>query len=69
MNQPTILDFDSKKMVQNALLKFKGTLIIVSHDIDFLEPIVSKVIEVKNNTLKEYLWGIEYYLMKKEDGE
>ncbi|MCW8850627.1 MAG: ATP-binding cassette domain-containing protein, partial [Melioribacteraceae bacterium] len=68
LDEPTNhLDFDSKKMVQNALLKFKGTLIIVSHDIDFLEPIVSKVIEVKNNSLKEYPGGIEYYLRKKED--
>ena len=70
LDEPTNhLDFDSKKMVQNALLKFKGTLIIVSHDIDFLEPIVSKVIEVKNNSLKEYPGGIEYYLRKKEDFE
>ena len=70
LDEPTNhLDFDSKKMVQNALMKFKGTLIIVSHDIDFLKPIVTKVIEVNNHTIKDYYGGIEYYLLKKEEIE
>lgn len=70
LDEPTNhLDFDSKKMVQNALMKFDGTLIIVSHDIDFLKPIVTKVIEVNNHTIKDYYGGIEYYLLKKEETE
>ncbi len=70
LDEPTNhLDFDSKKMVQNALMKFNGTLIIVSHDIDFLKPIVTKVIEVNNHTIKDYYGGIEYYLLKKEEIE
>lgn len=70
LDEPTNhLDFDSKKMVQNALMKFNGTLIIVSHDIDFLKPIVTKVIEVNNHTIKDYYGGIEYYLLKKEEVE
>ena len=44
-----------------------GTLIIVSHDIDFLEPIVTKVIEVRGSKIQEYYGGIEYYLMKKDE--
>ncbi len=68
LDEPTNhLDFDSKKIVQNALAEFSGTLIIVSHDIDFLKPIVSKVIEVRNRTIKEYYGGIDYYIAKKEE--
>ncbi|MCB9206282.1 MAG: ABC-F family ATP-binding cassette domain-containing protein [Ignavibacteriales bacterium] len=68
LDEPTNhLDFDSKLIVQNALKEFKGTLIIVSHDIDFLKSIVTKVIEVRDNKLKEYYGGIEYYLAKREE--
>jgi ATP-binding cassette subfamily F protein 3 len=70
LDEPTNhLDFESKKIVQNALMEFDGTLIIVSHDIDFLEPIVTKVIEVRNKNIKEYVGGIDYYLRKKEEFE
>lgn len=68
LDEPTNhLDFDSKKILQNALIEFDGTLIIVSHDIDFLTPIVNKVMEVKNNSISEYYGGIDYYLLKKEE--
>ncbi len=68
LDEPTNhLDFDSKKIVQKALMEFNGTLIIVSHDIDFLEPIVSKVIEVRNKNIKEYYGGIDYYMAKREE--
>ena len=70
LDEPTNhLDFESKKIVQNALMEFNGTLIIVSHDIDFLEPIVTKVIEVRNRNIKEFVGGIDYYLRKKEEYE
>lgn len=68
LDEPTNhLDFESKKIVQNALIEFSGTLIIVSHDIDFLKPIVTKVIEVRNKGLKEFVGGIDYYLTKREE--
>ncbi|MCB0753522.1 MAG: ABC-F family ATP-binding cassette domain-containing protein, partial [Ignavibacteriae bacterium] len=68
LDEPTNhLDFESKKILQNALIQFNGTLVIVSHDVDFLTPIVSKVIEVRNHKLKIYYGGIEYYLLKKEE--
>jgi len=69
LDEPTNhLDYDSKKIVQNALIKFEGTLIIVSHDIDFLKPIVTKVVEVRKQNLKEYYGGIDYYLLKRDEG-
>ncbi|MEE9431148.1 MAG: ABC-F family ATP-binding cassette domain-containing protein [Melioribacteraceae bacterium] len=68
LDEPTNhLDFDSKKILQNALIKFNGTLIIISHDIDFLKPIISKVVEVRNKGIKEYFGGIDYYLRKREE--
>ena len=67
LDEPTNhLDHDSKRILQNALLKFNGTLIIVSHDVDFLRPIVNKVIEVRNSAIKEYLGSIDYYLEKQQ---
>ena len=70
LDEPTNhLDYDSKRILQNALGKFDGTLIIVSHDVDFLKPIVSKVIEVRNKTLKTYYGGIDYYLIKREESD
>ncbi len=66
LDEPTNhLDLSSKEILQKALIDFSGTLIIVSHDIDFLKPIVNKVFEIRNHNLKVYYGGIEYYLQKK----
>jgi len=66
LDEPTNhLDLSSKEILQKALIDFTGTLIIVSHDIDFLKPIVNKVFEIRNHNLKVYYGGIEYYLQKK----
>ena len=66
LDEPTNhLDFSSKGILQNALINFTGTLIIVSHDIDFLTPIVNKVIEIRNHKIKVYPDGIDYYLQKR----
>ncbi len=70
LDEPTNhLDYDSKKVLQNAIEKFKGTLIIVSHDIDFIRPLVDKVIEIRNSKIKEYPGGIDYYLSKLNETE
>ncbi|RMD50613.1 MAG: ABC transporter ATP-binding protein [Ignavibacteria bacterium] len=65
LDEPTNhLDYKSKKVLQEALQNFDGTLIIVSHDIDFLEPIVNKVVDIRDHKIKEYVGGIDYYLQK-----
>lgn len=67
LDEPTNhLDYTSKLILQKALLDFKGSLILVSHDIDFLKPIVNKVIDIRKGKLKTYLGGIEYFLSKRE---
>jgi ATP-binding cassette subfamily F protein 3 len=48
--------------LKDALKKFEGTLILVSHDRDFLQGLTNKVYEFKDQKLKEYLGDIDYYL-------
>lgn len=66
LDEPTNhLDISSKQILQNALVDFSGTLLIISHDIDFLKPIANKVIELQSGELKVYDGDIDYYLYKK----
>ena len=68
LDEPTNhLDYNSKKVLQNALINFAGSLVIVSHDVEFLEPIVNKVVEVRNHHTKLFEGGIDYYLGKREE--
>ena len=63
MDEPTNhLDIASKNVLKQALQRFEGTLIIVSHDRDFLTGLTDKVYEFKNHTIKEYLGDIDFYL-------
>ncbi len=67
LDEPTNhLDIQSKEILKNALKEYKGTLIVVSHDRDFLEGLTDKVIEFKDKKLHEYLGDIEYYLKKRK---
>ena len=56
------LDIKSKNVLKKALQQFEGTLIIVSHDRDFLQGLTDKVYEFKDRHLKEYLGDIDFYL-------
>lgn len=68
LDEPTNhLDYNSKKVLQKALLEYKGSLILVSHDIDFLRPVVDKVFELRNGTGKLFYGGIDYYIEKIEN--
>ncbi|MBU1298890.1 MAG: ABC-F family ATP-binding cassette domain-containing protein [Bacteroidetes bacterium] len=70
MDEPTNhLDMRSKKVLQEALKNFEGTYIIVSHDRHFLDPVVNKVIEVRNKSLKTYLGNISDYIEAKNKEE
>lgn len=63
MDEPTNhLDIQSKNVLKQALGNFDGTLIVVSHDRDFLQGLTNKVYEFKNKNIKEYLGDINYYL-------
>ena len=63
MDEPTNhLDIKSKNVLKDALKKFEGTLLLVSHDRDFLQGLTNKVYEFKDHKIKEYLGDIDYFL-------
>lgn len=67
MDEPTNhLDIKSKNVLKDALSGFEGTLILVSHDRDFLQGLTNKVYEFKDHKIKEYLGDIDYYLEQRK---
>ena len=67
MDEPTNhLDIQSKNVLKQALQNFNGTLILVSHDRDFLQGLTNKVYEFRDMRIKEYLGDINYYLDQRE---
>ena len=67
LDEPTNhLDISSKNILQKALVDFKGSLVLVSHDVDFLLPIVDKVVEIRRSSFKIFLGGIDDYLYKRQ---
>lgn len=67
LDEPTNhLDMRSKEILKQALMKYDGTLIVVSHDRDFLDGLVTKIFEFRNHRVKEHLGGIYDYLRKRK---
>jgi ATP-binding cassette subfamily F protein 3 len=63
MDEPTNhLDIKSKNVLKDALKSFEGTLLLVSHDRDFLQGLTNKIYEFKDHHIKEYLGDIDYFL-------
>jgi len=68
LDEPTNhLDISSKEVLQQALINFTGSLILVSHDVDFLKPIVNKVVEIRKGNVQTFLGGMDYYLSKRSE--
>ncbi len=66
MDEPTNhLDIKSKNVLKEALKRFEGTLILVSHDRDFLQGLTKSVYEFKDQKIKEYLGDIDFYLTQR----
>lgn len=66
MDEPTNhLDIVSKEVLKNAIKQFEGTVIIVSHDRDFLQDLTTKIFEFTPNGIKEHLCDINEFLAKK----
>jgi ATP-binding cassette subfamily F protein 3 len=63
LDEPTNhLDMRSKDILKQALLNYDGTLIVVSHDRDFLEGLTNKVYEFRNGSIKEHIGDLKDYL-------
>ena len=67
LDEPTNhMDMRSKDILKTALQKFDGTVVVVSHDREFLDGIVDKVYEFRDGGVREYLGGIYYFLEKRK---
>jgi len=67
LDEPTNhLDLQSKDILKNALLQYDGTLLIVSHDRDFLKGLCSKIYEFRNKGIKEHLGDITEFINKRK---
>jgi len=66
LDEPTNhMDMRSKDILKEALRRYDGTLVLISHDREFLDGLVDKVYEFRDGSVKEYLGGIRYFLSKR----
>lgn len=66
LDEPTNhLDLKTKEVLKNALLDYDGTVILVSHDRDFLDGLVTKVYEFSDRKVREHIGGVKEFLEKK----
>jgi len=67
LDEPTNhLDMRSKEILKNALIQFTGTVLLVSHDRDFLDGLVTCIYEFRNKKVKQHLGGIFEFLQRKK---
>ncbi len=67
LDEPTNhLDIRSKEVLKEALMKYDGTLIVISHDRDFLDGLVEEMYEFKDGQVKEFLGGVYEFLKSKK---
>jgi ATP-binding cassette, subfamily F, member 3 len=67
LDEPTNhLDMLSKDILKQAVMEFEGTLLVVSHDREFLEGLSTRTIEFRNHRLYEYLGDVSYFLEKRK---
>lgn len=67
LDEPTNhLDIQSKEILKNALINFSGTVLIVSHDREFLDGLVNCIYEFRNKNIKQHLGGIFDFLYRKK---
>ena len=70
LDEPTThLDLDGRRLLQTALQKYKGTILLVSHDIDFVRAVATSVLEITPEGLRSYPGGYDYYCEKKLERE
>ena len=68
LDEPTThLDLDGRRLLQEALKKYSGTILLVSHDIDFVRAVATSVLEITPGDLRLYPGGYDYYCEKKAE--
>ena len=69
LDEPTThLDLDGRRLLQDALQKYKGTILLVSHDIDFVRAVATSVLEITREGIRQFPGGYDYYCEKKGTG-
>lgn len=67
LDEPTNhMDIKSKEILKQALINYSGTIVLVSHDRDFLDGLVTKIYEFKDRKVKEHLGGLDSFLASKK---
>jgi ATP-binding cassette subfamily F protein 3 len=70
LDEPTThLDLDGRKMLQDALSKYRGTILLVSHDIDFVRATATSILEITREGIRLFPGDYDYYREKKEELE
>ena len=68
LDEPTHhLDIPSREALENAILNYDGSMLIVSHDRYFLNKVINKIVELKETGMDEYLGNYNYYMEKKQN--
>ena len=66
LDEPTThLDLDGRKLLQEALSAYKGTILLVSHDIEFVRAVATSVLEITREGMRSFPGGYDYYMEKK----
>lgn len=67
LDEPTThLDLDGRRLLQDALRDYSGTILLVSHDIDFVRAVATSVLEITREGVRSFPGGYDYYCEKKE---
>ena len=67
LDEPTThLDLDGRRLLQDALQKYRGTILLVSHDIDFVRAVATSILEITREGIRQYPGGYDYYREKVE---
>ena len=70
LDEPTThLDLDGRKLLQDALGAYKGTVLLVSHDIDFVRALATRIIEITPAGVRSFPGGYDYYCEKTQGGQ
>ncbi len=70
LDEPTNhLDHDTREIVERALMKYQGTLLIVSHDRHFLDALAERVLEIRDGVLYDYPGNYSWFLDKREENQ
>ena len=68
LDEPTThLDLDGRRLLQGALQKYTGTILLVSHDIDFVRAVATSVLEITHEGIRQFPGGYDYYCEKRAE--